>query len=200
MLILEAMVDLLPGSSWYSWSTVSFVIASLMPLSLALFLSVLVSTGLSFQSPVDMGEMDLSVGVGSGIDVSTTGPPKLKAEKFPSKPSVCLLFLISARSSSVLFFCSLFVGGSSTFLLKLRRLGEWNVIVSRFAMTFRITGPSAALSSSLIAGLGRRVCSAVLTRRRELGAGGFALVESLGSVLTRVKGWSSLLTDGGGDG
>lgn len=128
------------------------------------------------------------------------GPPKLKAEKLPSNPSVWRLFLISAFSSSVLFFCSRFVFCSSTCLLKLRRLGEWKVMVSRFAITFLMTGPSAALSSSLTAGLGRRACSAVLTRRSELGAGGLELIESLGSVLTRVKPWSSLLSDGGGEG
>lgn len=71
---------------------------------------------------MDMGDIDLSVG--SGTDVSTTGPPKLKAEKLPSKPSVCRLFLISAFSSSVFFLSSLFIVCSSTCLLKLRRLGE----------------------------------------------------------------------------
>ena len=192
-----------PFPAFRSRSIESVVVGWLMLRSLTLVrsadtgeLTIFGSTDRSSRGAVVVGEIDISVGI--GIDVSTAGAPKLKPAKLPSKPSVCRLFLISAFSFSDLSFTGLLVTPSSMFLLKLRRLGEWKVMVSRLAITFRTTGPSGR--SSLTGGLGSRVCSAVLTLRRELGAGGLELCESFGSVCTLVKPCSTLATEGGGEG
>jgi hypothetical protein len=86
---------------------------------------------------LDVGDGLIEPADGTGTAVSIAGgggggggasPPKSKAAKLPSNPSVCRLFLISCFSSSGLSICGRILGAadvpSSTCLTKLRRRGE----------------------------------------------------------------------------